>query len=109
MIETDQSLQQAQIRTRLRAATKTLARYEAIKAVKRELQAKGLKPSHFAHREIAAAAEDYLSQHPQLIAEARETVIRWQAEGVFGKRGGIRNPVRKASENERQINDRSPA
>ena len=74
-----------------------LARRSAVKAVKRQFQAQGLKLHRMAHREIVAAANDYLANHPELIAEAKETVLRWQAEGVFGKRGGIRNPVRQAS------------
>jgi hypothetical protein len=87
MIETNQSLQQAQIRTRLRAATKTLAQHEAIKAVKRQLQAKGLKLANFSHRNIVIAAEDYLARHQdELIAEAAKVVDRWQRDGFFGKR-----------------------
>jgi hypothetical protein len=38
-------------------------------------------------RIIVAAADEYLAKHPELIAEAKETVLRWQAEGMFGKRG----------------------
>lgn len=41
-------------------------------------------------REITALAEAYLAGHPELIAAAKETVLQWQAEGVFGPRGGIR-------------------
>jgi hypothetical protein len=38
------------------------------------------------HREIVVAADEYLRNHPELIAEARETIERWTLEGVFGKR-----------------------
>jgi hypothetical protein len=68
------------------AAIVTLARQRAIKAAKLQFQRQGLKPSHFAHRDIVVAAEDYLSNHTELIADARETIQRWLAEGVFGKR-----------------------
>ena len=74
-----------------------LARRSAVKAVKRQLQAQGVKLQRMAHREIVAAAGEYLANHPELIEEAKKMVLRWQAEGVFGPRGGIRNPVRKAS------------
>ena len=39
------------------------------------------------HREIVAAANDYLATHRnELIAEAKQIVERLQAEGFFGKR-----------------------
>jgi hypothetical protein len=41
-------------------------------------------------KEIVAAGDVYLANHPELIAEAKETELRWHAEGMFGKRGGIR-------------------
>ena len=81
----------------MRAAVMVLARRNAIKAAKRQFMARGVKLQRMSHREISAAADEYLANHPELIAEAKETVVRWHAEGVFGKRGGIRNPVRKAS------------
>jgi hypothetical protein len=90
-----QAPNQAQLRT-MSVAVVVLARRSAIKAVKRQFQAQGLKLQRMAHREIVAAANGYLSNHPELLAEAKETVVRWQAEGVFGKRGGIRNPVHRA-------------
>ena len=43
-----------------------------------------------ARGKIVAAANEYLANHSELIAEAKETVLRWHAEGVFGPRGGIR-------------------
>ena len=93
MDEATHTLQQAPNQAQLRAmsvAVAVLARQRAIKDTKQQLRSQGLKPSHYAHREIAAAAEEYLATHPELIAEAKATVIRWQAEGVFGTRGGIR-------------------
>ena len=32
-------------------------------------------------------ARNYIVAHPELIADAKATVLRWQAEGVFGPRG----------------------
>jgi len=64
----------------------TLAQQAARKAVKRQFQAQGLKVSHMQARVITAAANDYLRDHPELIAEAKETIQRWLAEGFFGKR-----------------------
>jgi hypothetical protein len=66
--------------------TLALARFAARKAVKRELRAKGLRPTHIPPREINALANAYLAAHPELLAEARVLVERWTAEGVFGKR-----------------------
>jgi hypothetical protein len=82
---------QAQVRASMGMAVNVLARQAAIKATKRQLQAQGLKPTHFPHRDLVIRAEQYLAEHrEELIAEAREIVARWQAAGVFGKRGGIR-------------------
>ena len=79
MVEGNHSLLQAQLRASMSMAARVLARQRAIKAVKRALQAKGLKPQHIAKREIAAAADKYLANHPELISEAKEIVERWQA------------------------------
>jgi hypothetical protein len=86
MIETNPSLQQAQLRARLASAAVTLAKYEAEKAVKLALRVRGLKPQHIARREIVTMAKDYLAAHPELIAEAKPIVERWRKEGFFGKR-----------------------
>jgi hypothetical protein len=81
------SKRQAQVRASMGMAVNVLARQAAIKATKRQLQAQGLKPTHFSHRDLVIRAEQYLAEHrEELIAEAREIVERWQAEGVFGKR-----------------------
>jgi Copper resistance protein ScsC N-terminal domain len=58
----------------MNATTMTLAKFAAIKAVKREIQARGLRVSSVAQRVIVAAARDYLRDHPELIEEAAETV-----------------------------------
>jgi hypothetical protein len=90
MAEATQRLHQAQVRASMGMAVKVLARQAAIKATKRQLQAQGLKPTHFSHRDLVIRAEQYLAEHrEELIAEAREIVARWQAEGFFGKRAKL--------------------
>jgi uroporphyrinogen-III synthase len=73
----------------------TLARQAAIKAVKRRLQAQGLKPQHIPAKEIRALAEEYLQQHrARLMAEAAELIAtspafeRWRCATLesFDKR-----------------------
>ena len=83
---------QAQSMTR---AVMALARQRAIKAVKQQIRDRGLRPQYMALREIVVATDEYLPHHPELIAEAKETVLRWHAEGMFGPRGGIRNRIRR--------------
>ncbi len=57
------------------AVIATLARQAAIKAVKRQLQAQGIKLTNMSHREIVILAEEYLAQHRQtLLAHAWELV-----------------------------------
>jgi hypothetical protein len=91
MTEATDSVHLTHLRASMGMAVNVLARQAAIKATKRQLQAQGLKPTHFSHRDLVIRAEQYLAEHrEELIAEAREIVARWQAAGVFGKRGGIR-------------------
>ena len=61
------------------AAVMVLARQKAIKAVKQQIRDRGLRPQYMALREIATAGDEYLANHPELIAEAKETVLRWHA------------------------------
>ncbi len=89
MVEAENSLQQIQFRARMGREVVTEARRRAIKATKRELQAQGHKFQHMSRRDIVLAAEEYLAKHPELIAETKEIIERWKAEGVFGPRGGI--------------------
>jgi hypothetical protein len=57
------------------ATTITLARLAAIKAVKRQMAAQGLKVQYVERRIIIAAANVYLQEHfAELIEEAAETV-----------------------------------
>lgn len=73
---------------------KTLARYMAIRAAKRELQRQGRIRSHIEPWIIAKAADDYLRSHPELLEEAAETVrnhpkLRTLAERYERKRRRI--------------------
>lgn len=86
MDEAIQSLQLAQLGARLSLAVMAVARQRAIKADKLQFQRRGLKSAHMTHREIVAAGQDYLSKHPELIAEAKVIVECWLTEGFFGKK-----------------------
>jgi hypothetical protein len=77
------------------------AREEVKAAIRREGR---IKLCSVPSREITAMAEDYIRDHREIIAEARARVEQWAAEGMFGPRGGIRNPSHSAVENTRQIN-----
>jgi hypothetical protein len=86
----------AQARTMDRAVV-VLARRMAHKKVEMMLKAQGLKPQRIERKAIMATADAYLVKHRnELFNEAKDVVERWHAEGVFGPRGGIRNPVRRA-------------
>jgi hypothetical protein len=82
----DQRLQHAEVLAKLGIAIRIVAQQNAIKEVMRQLKAQGLKLQQFTHREIVVAAEEYLADHPELITEAKPTVLRWFAEGAYGKR-----------------------
>jgi hypothetical protein len=66
---------------------KVLARLAARNAVKRQLQAQGVRVSHVRHADIQARASEYLDQHPELWAQA---LARAQHLGM------IENPSRPA-------------
>ena len=52
----------------------TLARYRARQAVKQQLWDRGIKLSSVTARDVVEAAEVYIEQHPELLADAAETV-----------------------------------
>ena len=56
------------------ATVMSVARLIAIKAIKRSMQAQGLKLAHVERQIIVSAANTYLCKHPELIQEAAETV-----------------------------------
>jgi predicted phage-related endonuclease len=92
MAEAIRSLSSPQPRAILqtRARIAVLARRMAISAVKRQLQAQGVKVGLMPAREISLRAEQYLAAHrASLIAEATQTIERWRVEGFFGRRAQL--------------------
>jgi len=88
MVEANHSLAQTLIAAQARITTAAicLAQLKARAAVKDNLRKQGLKPAHFAAREITAWAQVYLDEHPELVADARPVIEAWTMEGRFGKR-----------------------
>lgn len=75
------------------ATVMTMARLIAIKAVKRNMQAQGLKLAHVERLIIVSAAAKYLDEHPALLDRAAETVqshpkLRTLAEREARRRKG---------------------
>ena len=62
-------------------AEMTLARWFARQAVKRELQAQGLKLSHIEASEITRSANQYIDDHPEIVALASESYRSLIASG----------------------------
>jgi hypothetical protein len=56
----------------MKGSEMTVARYYARQAVKRELQAQGIKLLHVEACEIVRAANQYIVDHPEIIAFATE-------------------------------------
>jgi hypothetical protein len=82
MTEATDSVHLTHLRASMSLATNTLARQRALKAAKHQLQAQGLRPSQFSHRELTLRAEACLAAHrEELIAEAKQIVARWEREG----------------------------
>ena|SRR6476620_1556269 len=101
MAEATKSAHQAQVPASMGAAAYTLARYAAIKAPKAALRRQGLRVSHFSQRDLVVRAEAYLADHrEELMAEAKLTVERWQAEGFFGAKLNTDAQRRKALNSE---------
>jgi hypothetical protein len=59
----------------------TLARWHARQAVKAQLQAQGIKLAHVEASEISRAANQYVEDHPEIIAKAFESYRRLVATG----------------------------
>jgi hypothetical protein len=62
-------------------AEMTIARYYAREAIKRELQAQGFKLAHYEACEITRKANQYIDDHPELIAFASERYRSLVASG----------------------------
>ena len=86
MVEANRSISQIPTIS-ITTAAHVLAQLRAKQAVKRELQAQGLKPSHYAAREITGWANVYLDEHPELIHQATAKARAMILEGALGKRG----------------------
>ena len=56
----------------MNGAVMTLARWHAREAIKKELRAKGIKLYHVEASEITRAANQYIDDHPEIIAFASE-------------------------------------
>jgi hypothetical protein len=101
MVEANRSLQQAPTKAQLNAmnaAVFTLAKREALKAIERQMHAERLRLSQIPLKVIGEAAAEHLAQHrSELIADAKVIVERWNADGMFGPRGGIRKPGHRSS------------
>ena len=65
----------------MNGAVMTLARWQARKAVKAELLAQGLKLSHIEASDITRKANQYIDDHPEIIALASESYRSLIASG----------------------------
>jgi hypothetical protein len=65
----------------MNGAVMTLARYYAREAVKRELYAQGIKLAHIECCEITRTANQYVDDHPEIIAFATEQYRSLVASG----------------------------
>jgi hypothetical protein len=61
-------------------AVGVLAKREAIKAVKEDLRARGVKLSYVSPREIRMVANEYLAAHPELLTQAEQLIA---SEPIF--------------------------
>jgi hypothetical protein len=97
MAEANASLHLTHLRANMSLATHTLAHRRAILAAKDQLRRQGFQMSQFSRRVLVVRADAYLAEHrEELIAEAREIVERWRAEGFFGKRAKLLSDAQKA-------------
>jgi hypothetical protein len=71
----------------------TLARYYARQAVKRELQGQGLKLSHVEACEITVAANQFIDDHPEIIAFATERYRDFVKRGLLRPDRKLRKPT----------------
>jgi hypothetical protein len=92
MAEATNSLQLQQLRSRLHRATRTPALQAAERAIKRKLQAQGLRLSQVRYVELRTRAEAYFVGHrAELIPEAAALVEQWRLNGFFGRRAQCAN------------------
>jgi hypothetical protein len=104
MVEANRSL--SQIQARITTASFVLALHRARGAVKEELKKQRRRLADVEAREIRALAHDYLSAHPELVADARPVVESWISRGLFGKRAAkafIKQSKIEQSQGERSV------
>ena len=65
----------------MNGAVMTIARWHARQTIKKELLSQGLKLSHIEACEITIAANQYIDDHPEVIALASETYRSLVASG----------------------------
>jgi hypothetical protein len=70
----------------------TLARYYAREAIKRELRSQGIKLLHVEAREITRAANQYIDDHPEIIAFASERYRSFVESGQLNPPRNRRKP-----------------
>jgi hypothetical protein len=86
MAEANHSIQQKAL-IQVTTAARVLAQLRARQAVKRELQAQGLKVTQYSAREITSWAHVWLDDHHDtLIPDAIEEARRMILAGALGKR-----------------------
>jgi hypothetical protein len=65
----------------MNGAVMTLARYHARQVIKRELYAQGIKLAHIEASEITRKANQYVEDHPEIVAFAmNSTAVLSQAD-----------------------------
>ena len=64
-------------------AVMTLARWEARQIIKRQLYAQGIKLASVESREITIAANQYVDDHPEIIALATERYHDFVKRGIL--------------------------
>jgi hypothetical protein len=79
----------------MNATIMIVARMIAIKAIKKNMQAQGLKLAHEQHM-IVSTAHKYLDEHPELIVEAAETVRKVPQ---------LRTPYERETDERREMGD----
>ncbi len=82
------------------ACTMTYVRFLARKAVKRQMQAAGLKLATVEYRAIVRAANEYVVNHPELVAEAIDAVRNIPGLRTLAERSSL-PPLSAASQNRR--------
>jgi hypothetical protein len=76
----------------MNGAVMTLARYYARETIKRELYAQGIKLHHVEASEITRSANQYIEDHPEIIAFASERYRDFVKRGVLRPPRNLRKP-----------------